>query len=121
MGTESFAKSIFEKVFTRDIHRLCGMEDMWKTRKPPSALDYDKIKEGAKGITPQIANMDQKLWAIEENFVVFVDSLQRLSKRALIEAKTDKNIPIMSFDKDDVDTLDFVAAAANLRCSAFAK
>ena len=119
MGTESFSKSIFEKVFTRDVHRLCGMEDMWKTRKPPSALDYDKIKESAGGVVPQIANMDQKLWTVEENFAVFVDSLQRLSKRAVVEAKTDENIPIMSFDKDDVDTLDFVAAAANLRCSVF--
>lgn len=92
---------------------------MWKTRKPPSALDYDKIKESAGGVVPQIANMDQKLWTVEENFAVFVDSLQRLSKRAVVEAKTDENIPIMSFDKDDVDTLDFVAAAANLRCSVF--
>ena len=46
----------------------------------------------------------------------------RLSER-LIEMQTkatpgDKQ-PILSFDKDDEDTLDFVTAAANLRSAAF--
>ena len=48
-------------------------------------------------------------------------SLDRLSSR-LKELQTNKsgNIePIITFDKDDVDTLDFVAASANLRSVIF--
>jgi len=98
------------------------MEDMWKRRKAPTALDYDKVETDAKDISPQTATMDQKIWSLEENFVVFADSLQRLSKRARelhAEAMEDGITPILSFDKDDVDTLDFVAAAANLRSYVF--
>lgn len=122
IGTETFARSIFEKVFTRDIQRLCGMENMWKTRKAPTALDFDKVNADATDVSPQMASLDQKVWSLEENFAVFADSLQRLSMRAQelhAEAMGDGNTPILSFDKDDVDTLDFVAAAANLRSYVF--
>ncbi|KAF8461396.1 hypothetical protein BDZ91DRAFT_772845 [Kalaharituber pfeilii] len=122
MGSENFARSIFEKVYARDISRLRGMEDMWKSRKPPEALDYDKVLEASKNVQSQISSADQKIWNLEENFTVFVDSLERLSKRAQelhAEAKEDGSTPILSFDKDDVDTLDFVAAAANLRSYVF--
>ena len=51
-----------------------------------------------------------------------VDSLQRLSKR-LGEIKSTANgdsaEPIITFDKDDEDTLDFVTASANLRSIVF--
>ena len=98
------------------------MEDMWKRRKAPTALDYDKVEIDAKDTPTQTANIDQKIWSLEENFVVFADSLQRLSKRVQelhAEAMEDGTPPILSFDKDDVDTLDFVAAAANLRSYVF--
>lgn len=32
---------------------------------------------------------------------------------------SDQDSPILTFDKDDVDTLDFVTAAANLRAATF--
>lgn len=50
-------------------------------------------------------------------------SLQRLSTRLRAEkslrATNGDAEPILSFDKDDVDTLDFVTAAANLRSQIF--
>lgn len=49
-------------------------------------------------------------------------SLDRLSKRLkeLQEnASPEDPAPILTFDKDDVDTLDFVTAAANLRATVF--
>lgn len=48
-------------------------------------------------------------------------SLDRLSKRlkSLQESNTGEVEPILTFDKDDVDTLDFVAASANLRSTIF--
>ncbi|KAI5806738.1 ubiquitin-activating enzyme E1 3 [Peziza echinospora] len=122
MGTDIFAKSIFEKVFGRDIDRLRGMEEMWKTRKPPVALDFDEVSSKANGISSAVCDKDQKIWNLYENYVVFADSLHRLSVRAQelqAEAKEGEAPPILSFDKDDVDTLDFVTAAANLRSIVF--
>jgi ubiquitin-like 1-activating enzyme E1 B len=48
-------------------------------------------------------------------------SLDRLSKRLrpLQENRNGDIDPIITFDKDDVDTLDFVAASANLRSTIF--
>lgn len=49
-------------------------------------------------------------------------SLNRLSKRLKdLQAKKLPNDPepILSFDKDDEDTLDFVTATANLRADVF--
>ncbi|KAL1971352.1 hypothetical protein VTN77DRAFT_304 [Rasamsonia byssochlamydoides] len=121
MGSDDFAEKVFTKVFKDDIERLRGMEDMWKTRKPPEPLDYGTLQEKASGIDPTISQNDQKIWTLEEDFVVFKDSLDRLSKRlkSLQESKTGDVEPILTFDKDDVDTLDFVAASANLRSAIF--
>jgi ubiquitin-like 1-activating enzyme E1 B len=63
----------------------------------------------------------QKVWTLEENLIVFIDSLDRLSKRMLeMKAAQDGGAePIITFDKDDEDTLDFVAASANIRSALF--
>jgi ubiquitin-like 1-activating enzyme E1 B len=139
MGSEHFARKVFTKVFKDDIERLRGMEDMWKSRKPPEPLDYSKLQEKAGAIDPTVSRNDQKVWTLEEDFVVFKDrsdipecgdvlyvtdadySLDRLSKRlkSLQDSKTGNIEPILTFDKDDVDTLDFVAASANLRSTIF--
>lgn len=50
-----------------------------------------------------------------------LSSLGRLSRRLqeLEAAVTDGYKPVIAFDKDDVDTLDFVTASANLRSYIF--
>ena len=73
MGSEDFARKVFEKVFKDDIIRLRGMEDMWKTRRPPNALDFDELSRSADGISPSVAQQDQRVWTEAENFVVFRD------------------------------------------------
>lgn len=73
MGSEAFSRKVFEKVFTYDINRLRSMEDMWKIRKPPQALDYDKIANGASSIAASVAQLDQITWTLYENFTVFRD------------------------------------------------
>ncbi|KAL5364912.1 hypothetical protein BJX96DRAFT_179376 [Aspergillus floccosus] len=117
MGSPEFARKVFEKVFKEDINRLRGMEDMWKSRKRPEPLDYEKLEEESSGVETTISCNDQKVWTLFENFVVFKDSLDRLSKRlkTLQDVTNDGVKPILVFDKDDVDTLDFVAASANLQ------
>jgi ubiquitin-like 1-activating enzyme E1 B len=122
MGSTEFPQKVFAKVFTQDINRLLGMEDMWKTRKPPTALDFEAVNTAAANVDRETISDDQKNWSLEENFAVFSDSLIRLSDRLdklRASQETGNAPPILTFDKDDRDTLDFVAAAANLRSITF--
>lgn len=125
VGSEDFPQQLFDKVFKADIERLRSMEDMWKTRPPPQPLDYKTVMSHA---TEALASKEailqdgQKVWSLEENLVVFNDSLDRLSKR-MLELKQAYDgagpAPMIEFDKDDGDTLDFVAASANIRSTIF--
>ena len=113
---------VFEKVFKEDIERLRSMEGMWNTRKPPEPLDYDKVSQEVLSAGSAIAQQDQIVWTLAENFAVFIDSLRRLSNRLeelRANGETGNAPPILTFDKDDMDTLDFVAASANLRSYIF--
>ena len=38
---------MIRKVFTNDIKNLLSMSDMWKSREPPVALDFDQIADGS--------------------------------------------------------------------------
>ncbi|RFU31408.1 hypothetical protein B7463_g4937, partial [Scytalidium lignicola] len=125
MGTDSFPQLLFDKVYKDDIVRLRSMEDMWKTRRPPEALDYVSLmKEVAQTSVSKASILQdgQRVWNLHENLVVFKDSLERLSKR-MQEMKSSSNgnsaDPIITFDKDDEDTMDFVTASANLRSIVF--
>ncbi|KAK7707240.1 E1 ubiquitin-activating protein uba2 [Botryosphaeria dothidea] len=122
MGSEEFPRKVFDKVFKEDVDRLLSMKEMWAHRRAPEPLDWDKISQEALGVGPDIAQRDQAVWTVAENFAVFADSMRRLSNRLeelKANAETGNAPPVLSFDKDDVDTLDFVAAAANLRSHIF--
>ncbi|KAL8931100.1 MAG: hypothetical protein Q9208_000203 [Pyrenodesmia sp. 3 TL-2023] len=125
MGSDDFPRKIFEKVFTDDINRLRSMQDMWKTRQPPTALDFDAVAKSSASsgeVGESVAKRDQVTWSLAENFTVFCDSLRRLSHRLQQAQASDTNSnasAVLSFDKDDDDTLDFVAASANMRSIAF--
>ncbi|KAH8684658.1 hypothetical protein BGZ60DRAFT_427015 [Tricladium varicosporioides] len=125
IGTSSFPQLLFDKVYKDDIIRLRSMEEMWKTRRPPEPLNYDGIIEKAVDIETskeKILKDGQRVWNLEENVIVFKDSLERLSKRMTdMKSITNGNSsePIITFDKDDEDTLDFVTASANLRSIVF--
>lgn len=123
MGSEDFPRRVFEKVFIDDIDRLRSMEDMWRTRKKPTPLDYEKLSEQAKDVETAITEEDQKTWSPAENLAVFTQSMKRLSNRleaARANPDTGNSTVVLSFDKDDKDCLDFVAASANLRSIVFA-
>ena len=122
MGSKDFPRLVFNKVFKEDIERLRSMEDMWKTRTAPTALDYETLLQEVVSVEQNISHKDQVEWTVAENFAVFVDSLRRLSDRmeeTRANRDTGNSPPILTFDKDDVDTLDFVAASANLRSIIF--
>ncbi|KAI5363029.1 Putative THIF-type NAD/FAD binding, ubiquitin-activating enzyme, SCCH domain, ThiF/MoeB/HesA family [Septoria linicola] len=115
MGKEDFAKEVFNKVYGDDIDRLRSMSEMWQSRTPPTPLRFEKVcidkdpeKPGA-----ELATQDQNIWSLLDNLKVFCYSMQQLSKRVADGESA------IEFDKDDKDTLDFVAAAANLRSHVF--
>ncbi|KAI7101235.1 hypothetical protein KC352_g37874 [Hortaea werneckii] len=90
---------------------------MWQSRKAPESLDFATL---AKDIDADIvkrgqalAVQDQSPWSLHDNLAVFCYSLDALSSRAQAGEK------VIEFDKDDKDTLDFVASAANLRSYIF--
>lgn len=122
MGSGDFPRKVFEKVFTEDIDRLRTMDDMWKSRKPPQPLQFDQVAEAAAEIRHSVSRRVHDTWSLAENFSVFCESLHRLSARldavqakgAVISAPA-----VLAFDKDDEDTLDFVASTANLRAIVF--
>lgn len=130
MGNDDFSKQVFDKVFEEDVERLRGMEDMWKSRKPPTPLDYATLQNVTlSSTTDAILANDQKTWDLRENFAIFTDSLRRLSTRlksnldsavAAVEATNPSKVqPIITFDKDDPDALDFVTSASNIRSHIF--
>ena len=73
MGSDDFPRKVFEKVFKDDINRLRSMDDMWKTRKRPNALDFDQLSKSAEPSDALVAQLDQKVWTEAENFIVFRD------------------------------------------------
>ena len=122
MGGQDFQRLVFQKVYSEDVHRLRSMEDMWKTRKAPEALEYETLLPQATEVPSTVFDQDQRTWTLAENVAVFNSSLTRLSNRLEeAKAKSGKEAapPVLAFDKDDKDTLDFVAAAANLRSIVF--
>ncbi|TWU78847.1 E1 ubiquitin-activating protein uba2 [Metarhizium rileyi] len=125
VGTPSFPQMLFDKVFNSDIERLRSVGDMWKSRRKPESLDYDTVftqATNAIASKDETLNDDQRVWTLEENLVVFRDSLDRLSKR-MLELKGNRDLPgaepTISFDKDDIDALDFVSSSANIRSTIF--
>ncbi|KAL4803850.1 hypothetical protein BDV18DRAFT_40003 [Aspergillus unguis] len=120
MGSSEFAKKVFDKVYEEDINRLRNMEDMWKSRKAPEPLDFGALDATLSTVEPGISSKDQRVWTLSENFAVFKDSLDRLSQRLNeLQSEGGNSQAILTFDKDDVDTLDFVTASANLRAKIF--
>ncbi|RMZ91896.1 hypothetical protein DV736_g882, partial [Chaetothyriales sp. CBS 134916] len=123
MGSDTFAKQVFDKVFKDDIERLAKMEDMWKDRPAPEPLSFESLASEPHDMAPSIAHEDQNTWTTADNFVVFRDSLSRLAKRLARDKaaamQSGLPSPTITFDKDDDDTLDFVTATANLRAQIF--
>lgn len=73
LGSDEFPRKVFDKVFKDDINRLRSMDDMWKTRLRPDALDFDALSQAASNVIPSVARQDQRTWTDAENFAVFCD------------------------------------------------
>ncbi|KAJ2717915.1 E1 ubiquitin-activating protein uba2 [Coemansia sp. Cherry 401B] len=120
MGTDDFARQVFDKVFSSDIARLLSMSDMWKQRRPPTQLDFADMRRQVRAEFDPRHPDDHALLPIEDSFALFVHSAEQLAQRLLHMRQTESAAPAaLAFDKDDDDALSFVAATANLRSHAF--
>ncbi|KAG9246647.1 hypothetical protein BJ878DRAFT_269861 [Calycina marina] len=123
MHNPEFPKLLFNKVFKQDIERLLSMEEMWKARERPKPLDYDSITpQGVQEAEAQdVLHNDQTAWSLPQNLTVYKDSLKRLVQRVFLMKveNTGALDSIITFDKDDIDTLDFVTATSNIRSEIF--
>ena len=126
IGSPDFAQKLFDKVFYADLVRLRSMEDMWKTRAPPDPLTYADVM-GREATAAAIADKElllrdgQRVWTLEESVVVLNDSIDRLSQRVATARASGEGseAAMIEFDKDDIDTLDFVVSSANIRATLF--
>ncbi|KAI8982558.1 hypothetical protein BDB01DRAFT_793174 [Pilobolus umbonatus] len=117
-GSSDYVEKLFNKIYKKDIERLISMDSMWKDRAPPVPLNYETLESELSQQAEDKEISDQEPWDTIENFRVFKDSVNRLSTRWLEEKEKDKDA-VLVFDKDDDDTMEFVAAASNLRAFLF--
>lgn len=120
MDAKDFPIKLMKKIYQDDVEKSLNLESLWKTREKPKPL----VLQGellsslnallAKQLNDYLLNSDTKQWSIAENLYVLYKSTESLQNRV----KSGKEA-VISFDKDDEDTLNFVAAAANLRSHVF--
>lgn len=100
---------ILKKLFVYDIEKLLLIENLWKTRAKPKPLPLESYD-----LHPNEEKLnDSNIWPIEKQVQQFVNVTSRLMKRMPQEENH------IEFDKDDKDTLEFVAVAANIRSYIF--
>ena len=103
---DAFYHAMFDKVFNADICNILSIEELWKSRAKPAPLCFRKAPKFDADTVE-----DHELWTLDQWLSVFNDSCQRLAARKGAE---------IVFDKDDLDTLNFVSAAASIRAHIFA-
>jgi ubiquitin-like 1-activating enzyme E1 B len=95
-------KQILDKVFCTDIQAIMKIKEFVK--KPlvlDTSIEPRKPNEGIE--------MDQNVWTLQENVYMFLHSLQNMAKKGTL----------MEWCKDDVDSLNFVTSASNIRSFLF--
>ncbi|KAK5780132.1 E1 ubiquitin-activating protein UBA2 PWA37_001488 [Arxiozyma heterogenica] len=102
---------ILQKLFIDDIAKLLLIENLWKNRVKPLLLDESIIKNNCHDAKEKISS--NKVWDINYIIQNFVAATKKLSQRMEREGSH------IEFDKDDEDTLMFVAMAANIRAYIF--
>lgn len=117
---DDFPIKLIVRIYKDDIEKSLKLETLWKNRTPPVPLEFedlyaddlDKLLQDAGNL--DLLSQDTKTWTTLENLYVLYKATEALQARI----RSGKQSAI-SFDKDDEDTLNFVAAAANLRSEVF--
>ena len=123
---------LFNKLFSDDIKYLLSMAKLWEKRKAPTPLDWSECiqNESQPNLNEEEQNnqgssnkseekiASHKLWSVKECCEMFSQSVNALKKRLEASSAEGEN-PILVWDKDDEDAMNFVTAASNLRCLIF--
>ncbi|SCW02337.1 LAFE_0F04214g1_1 [Lachancea fermentati] len=104
-GDNSCIPDIITKLFVSDIEKLLSIENLWKNREKPTPLHNFEISN-------QLNTDFSSVWTLQEQVNAFAEVTKKLMKRLATEKE-------IEFDKDDTDTLKFVATAANIRAYVF--
>ncbi|KAL3239097.1 E1 ubiquitin-activating protein UBA2 [Nakaseomyces bracarensis] len=110
-GDKSNIKDIIKKLFIQDIEKLLLIDNLWKTRTKPKPIAHDTYKETTLKKDLGHLNLNQ-IWDINIQIIKFAQITAKLMDRYHRELS-------IEFDKDDQDTLEFVATAANIRSHIF--
>mgnify|MGYP001809602881 CR=1 FL=1 len=107
---ELFYRKLIRKLFIDDIEKIKGIEELWKDRSKPNSLNEDDLNVDLLTNEELESANDHQIWDLSQWIKLFKSSIFRLI------ARNDESVV---FDKDDRETLDFVASAANLRAKVF--
>ena len=114
-------EKLFTKLFHDDIKYLLSMDNLWKKRRPPTPLNWKELPDGVPGCSKEINEpglKDQQRWSISKCGTIFAESIKNLSKTLAASQEKAQNNHLV-WDKDDQNSMDFVAACANVRAYIF--
>ena len=111
-------QKLFQKFFNDDIKYLLSMEKLWARRMKPTPLDWDCLPSTpsmtAEGEQSNL--VDQKVWCVAE-CANQLDAAINILKGKLGMLEGDK--AFLVWDKDDIESQNFVTACANIRMHIF--
>ena len=111
-------QKLFQKFFNDDIKYLLSMEKLWAKRRKPTPLDWDCLPSTpsmtAEGEQSNL--VDQKVWSVAE-CANQLDTAINILKEKLAKLEGEK--AFLVWDKDDIESLNFVTACANIRMHIF--
>ncbi|XP_041376395.1 SUMO-activating enzyme subunit 2-like isoform X2 [Gigantopelta aegis] len=114
METGHDPQKIFNKLFRDDIKYLLSMETLWKKRRSPEPLDWDKLPD--TGTAGEVSCMrDQQIWTVKECGSTFSKCLAELKSQFLQQGDGG----MLIWDKDDDVAMNFVTCVANIRAHIF--
>ncbi|XP_068595396.1 SUMO-activating enzyme subunit 2 [Brachionichthys hirsutus] len=124
VSTKEWARStgydhikLFNKLFKDDIMYLLTMDKLWKKRKAPIPLDWQRLQDSAcpQGNSPVSGLKDQQVLGVWGYCQLFQRSVESLRSQLNEKGEAAELV----WDKDDHPAMDFVTAAANLRMHIF--
>ncbi|XP_014215727.1 SUMO-activating enzyme subunit 2 [Copidosoma floridanum] len=115
------AEKLFTKLFHDDIKYLLSMGNLWKKRRAPTPLSWKNLPDEVAGCSKDDTSgglKDQQQWSVAKCAAIFAESINKLSQ-TLADSKKLKQDDHLVWDKDDQNSMDFVASCANIRAHIF--
>ncbi|GFR52084.1 hypothetical protein Agub_g14546 [Astrephomene gubernaculifera] len=142
-----YAARIFQRVYTTDIERLCGVKELWEKRPPPRPLRLSELlpehqlgavraalqaavegaaaageggeAAGGRGAAASSAAKALGLNNASQTWIAEQNASVFLLAIAMYHKLRKDEVGSASFDKDDDLAVEFVTAASNLRSSCY--